>query len=67
MMNIDQDGLPYILLAEGFDESFPHPYATDIVVHEVSHLIDVALNGTTVEDPARWQISSYILEQEGWL
>ncbi len=67
MMNVDPDGLPYILLAEGFDEAFPNPYATDIVVHEVSHLIDMALNGATVEDPARWQITSFILEQEHWI
>lgn len=55
-----------ILLAEGFDEKWPDPVATDIVLHELSHLIDMTVNGDTDEDPARWQITSYIMEQEGW-
>jgi hypothetical protein len=67
MQSFDSEGMPFILLSEGFDKKFPDPYATDIVIHELSHLIDVVTNGWTFEDPARWQITSYIAEQEGWI
>lgn len=67
MATMEMNGAGCILLADGFDERWPDPYATDIILHELSHLVDMMVNGNTIEDPARWQITSYIMESEQWI
>jgi len=66
---LDWDGVPSIWFAEGFDTRFPEDVVIDMILHEFSHLVDLGITGYDGNDldPIRWQITSYIMEQEGWL
>ncbi len=65
---IGEDGIPFILIAEGFDGVWPEPLATDIPIHELSHIVDLLVNGTWEDtyDHERRKATQYIREQEGW-